>query len=111
MTLFSRNIADYNKRVNLQKSTKVSNGMGGFTKTWSTVDTVWGRILPVSAKESREAGKDTMTVSHTISIRYRKDIRPTWRINFKHRYFAIVGMVNPEECNEWLDMNCKEVKT
>ena len=111
MTLFKRSIVDYDKRISFQKPVIASNGMGGFTSTWTAVDSeVWARILPVSAKESRESDKETMTVSHTISIRYRRDIRPSWRIKFKLRYFAIVGMVNPEECGEWWDLNVKEVK-
>ena len=112
MTLFNRNIYDLDKRVVFQKPTKTSNGMGGFTTTWSSVTngTVWARLLPVSAKESRTTEKETMTISHTATIRYRRDIRPTYRVKFKKRYFAIVGMVNPEECNEWLDMNLQEVK-
>jgi len=110
MTLFVRNIADYNKRIVLQKPRVARTAQGGYTTTWSTVDTVWARILPVSAKESRETDKETMTISHTVSIRYRRDIRPTWRLNFKLRYFALVGITNPEECDEWLDINVLEVK-
>ena len=52
--------------------------------------------------------KETMTVSHTISIRHRRDIRSNWRAKYKNRYFAIVGIVNPEEANEWLDVNVME---
>lgn len=111
MTLFTRNIADYNKQITFQKPARVPNDIGGFTTTWvSATDSIWARILPTSAKESREADKDTMTVSHTISIRYRRDIRPSWRIKYKLRYFAVVGMVNPEEADEWLDINALEVK-
>jgi len=85
--------------------------MGNFSTTWEDVCTVWSRILPTSAKESRISEKETMTISHTLFIRYRRDIRPSWRVKFKNRYFAIVGgPVNPEECNEWLDMNLLEVK-
>jgi len=111
MTLFNRKIADYDKRIIFQKQSRVSNGMGGFTSTWSDATTkIWARILPTSAKESRLSDKETMTVSHTMSIRYRRDIRPSWRVKFKNRYFAIVGMVNPEEADEWLDINVLEVK-
>jgi len=106
--LFERDIADMDKQILLQKPTKVGNGMGGFTVTWSTVDTVWARIVPKSAKEIRESEKQTMEVSHTISIRFRRDLRSSWRIKYKLRYFTIASIVNPEEANEWLDINVME---
>ena len=112
MTLFCRDISQMDKRITFQRKAKVSNAMGGFSSTWTDITTspVWARILPTSAKETRQSDKETMTVSHTISIRYRRDIRPSWRIRYKNRYFAIVGLVNPQEDNEWWDINVKEVK-
>ena len=112
MTLFSRNISEMDKIISFQRPRKVSNGMGGFVSTWedATTDPIWARILPISAKESRLSDKETMTVSHTAFIRYRRDIRPSWRMKYKNRYFAITGMANPQEDGEWLDFNLKEVK-
>jgi SPP1 family predicted phage head-tail adaptor len=106
--IFSRPIDELDKRIVLEKPTITPNGQGGFTTTWSTVATIWARLLPTSAKEARQSEKETMTVSHTVTIRYRGDVKPSWRIKFKNRYFAIVGITNPEEVNEWLDILCKE---
>jgi SPP1 family predicted phage head-tail adaptor len=108
--LFERDMSELDKRVSLQRPTKASNGMGGFVVTWSTVDTIWARVLPTSAKEARQSEKETMEISHTITIRFRRDVRGSWRIKMKNRYFAIVGIVNPEEANEWLDINAREAK-
>ena len=108
--LFKREIADLKHRITIQKPARVSNGMGGFAVTWTNVATVWARILPVSAKEARESEREAMTISHTVSIRWRSDLRPTWRLKHKTAYLSIVGIVNPELANEWLDINCLEIK-
>ncbi len=106
--LFKRQISDLDKRIIFEKPVKTPNGQGGFVTTWAVACTVWARLLPTSAKEQRQSEQMVLTISHTISIRYRRDIRSSYRIKYKNRYFSIVSFVNPEEACEWLDVNCKE---
>lgn len=101
-------IGKLNKYVTLQQSTRVSDGMGGFTLTWADVDSVWAALWPVSANETIQANQTVMTISHRIRIRYRSVLKPNWRVKYGNRYFAIVSVINPEERNEWLDLLCKE---
>lgn len=107
--MFPRDISYFDKTIMLQRSMKVPNGQGGFVATWNDVCSVWARILPTSAKEQRQSEQTVLTVSHTISIRHRRDIKASWRIRYKNRYFSIVSMINPEEAGEWIDLLCKEV--
>ena len=102
-------IGDLNKRVTLQYKTRVPDGMGGFTEVWNSVtpDT-WAAIWPTSARDLIQASSTAMVVSHRIRIRYRRDVRGSYRVKFGNRYFAIVSIINPEEKNEWLDLMCKE---
>ena len=102
-------IGKLNKRITLQYKTQTADGMGGFTEVWtSIIPDIWAAIWPVSAKEMVSADKTTMTVTHRIRIRYRSTISGSWRVKFGTRYFAITGIVNPEERNEWLDLVCIE---
>ena len=102
-------IGQLNKLIILQYKTQVGDGMGAFTYTWNTVTPeIWAAIWPKSAKEAVSADKTLMTATHRIRIRYRSDMRGSWRVNFGNRYFAVTGMVNPEERNEWLDLICTE---
>ena len=103
------NISELRHYVEWQYPLKVPDGMGGFTSTFVTACSTWARILPVSAKESRQSEQQTGLVSHTVRIRYRSVFKPNWRMKFKNRYFAVVGgPINPEEANVWLDLNVKE---
>ena len=99
---------DLNKTIILQAPTKVPDGMGGMTVIWVIVDTVWAAIWPVSATERIQSAQSVMTISHRIRIRYRANVKASWRIKFGDRYFSINSIVNPNERNEMLDVMCKE---
>jgi SPP1 family predicted phage head-tail adaptor len=104
-------IGDLNKRVVLQRATSVADGMGGTTDTWTDQSEVWAAIWPTSASELVAANATTMVITHRVRIRYRDDIRPTWRVRYGERYFAIVSVVNPNENGVILDLLCKEAAT
>ena len=101
-------IGDMNKRIELQYTTKVPDGMGGFINSFVTTATVWAGIWPVSASEQVQAMQNVMTISHRIRIRYRSVLKASWRIKYGERYFNIVSSVNPDEKCEYLDILCKE---
>ena len=99
---------DLNRRVEIQAQTKVSDGMGSFTTTWTTLDTVWAAIWDATSNERNQASATTLIISHRIRIRYRSIFKSAWRLKFNNRYFTIVSVVNPGEKNEYLDLYCKE---
>ena len=101
-------IGDLNKRVTIQYTTKVSDGMGHFTETWIDACTVFAAIWPNSAKEMVQSMQTDMVTSHRIRIRYRSVLRPSWRIKFGLRYFNIISILNPNEKNEYLDIMARE---
>jgi SPP1 family predicted phage head-tail adaptor len=100
---------ELNKPLIFQAPVKVSDGAGGFTTTWLTVATAYGALWPISATEIIKSDKPTMEVSHRVRIRYRKVMKPSWRISYANRYFNIVSIINPEEANEYFDILAKEV--
>jgi len=102
-------IGDLNKLISIIGTTRISDDMGGFIETDTTIaSNIWAAIWPISASEQVQAMSTTMTISHRIRIRYRSVLKSFWRIKFGTRYFSIVSIVNPSERNEWLDLMCKE---
>ena len=99
---------DLSKRVTLQHPTMVSDGMGGWTVTFTDAATVWGAIWPVSANDTIQANATVLVVTHRIRIRYRSVLKTSWRIKFGNRYFAIVSIICPNEGREFLDLMVKE---
>ena len=102
-------IGDLKKRLILQSMTKTADGMGGWTKVPKNEATVWGSIWPISASEQVQAMQTVMTISHRIRIRYNDDIKASWRINYRTKYFNIVSIINPNMKDELLDIMVKEV--
>jgi SPP1 family predicted phage head-tail adaptor len=95
--------------IELQGQTRTPDGMGGFTNTFSTIDTVWAAIWPLKSIEAHEGGRVVATVTHRIRIRYREGVKASWRIKFKTKYFNIVEIINPNTDYKVLDLMAKEV--
>ena len=102
-------IGSLNKRIDIQAETKISDGMGGYTTSWSTVaSSIPAAIWPTSAKDITAMNSTTMIISHRVRIRYRSVLRSSWRLKFGNRYFAIVSIIDPNEEHKMLDLMCKE---
>lgn len=82
--------------------------MGGFTISYTSVANVFCAIWPVSATELIQAQATTMVMTHRIRIRYRAILKPSWRVSWAGRYFAIVSIVDPNMAHRWLDILVKE---
>jgi SPP1 family predicted phage head-tail adaptor len=103
------NIGALSKRIDIQAPTKVSDLMGGFVVSWSTLATsIPAALWPVSASEQVKAMGMDVTISHRIKMRYRANMRPSFRIRYGNRYFNIVSIINVGEQNKELDVLCKE---
>lgn len=108
----STRISDLDKLITLQYQTRVSDSMGGFTTTWvDAVSDIYAAIWSVSAKERMQSGQTTMIATHRIKTRYRRVLKPDWRIKYGTRYFNIVEIVNIKEANRMFELLCKEVRS
>jgi SPP1 family predicted phage head-tail adaptor len=101
-------IGDLRHRVTLQSATLAPDGMGGNTATWAHVADVYAAIWPTSAKEQVAGGQTSLEVIHRVRIRYRLNLKASWRLKYGDRYFAIVSVINPNEAGKMLDMLVKE---
>lgn len=100
---------DLNKRIVLQAPAKVSDGMGGFTNTYTAVaSSVPAAIWPASAGDVIQAQATVMVVTHRIRIRYRSVLKTSWRVSWSGRYFTIVSIIDPNMEHKYLDLMCKE---
>jgi len=96
-------------RIIIQASTKISDGMGSFTTSWSDVATIWAGIWPLRPKEVIENMRAEGKLTHRIRIRYRKNLTSANRLKFGNRYFNIKGPpINPNERNIYLDIMAEE---
>ena len=97
------------KRIDIIATTKVGDGMGGYTESDTTVaSSIAAAIWPVSGKEMIQNMQNVGIITHRIRLRYRSVLRSSWRVSWAGRYFAIVSIIDPNMEHRWLDLMCKE---
>lgn len=95
-------------RVALEQPADVADGAGGYTRSYTTIATVWAEILPMNGQEKLDAQKLQSSLMHRITIRYRTDVNATWRVRYGTRLFNIRAVMNNEERNGSLIMIAEE---
>jgi len=102
------NVAGLRKRVTIQRSTRVSDGQGGYTETWAAIASVWSAIEPVSGFEKLQAMQLAAPVTHKITMRFRSDFVASDRIAYGNRIFAVKEIINLNEADAFLQIRCIE---
>lgn len=101
-----------NKRVAIKAQSSTRDSLNQKVLTWATITNgdTWAAIEPLSNREAQEGLSNQMSISHRVKLRYRADVLPEMRIFYGSRSFAIVGIRNPKERGEFLELLCLEAK-
>lgn len=102
------NPALFNNTLTLQTLTRTSDGMGGWTEEWADSGTFRARISPLTSAERLAQDKVTGITTHRI---YCDNMTVTIedRIKWGSVYFEIIGIINPSEAYEHLEIDAREV--
>lgn len=102
-------------RVRLEVNAPAASDYGENAESWSTLETVWASVEPVSASEQIRAGMAVGTITHRLRLRYREDfgsgdvpLGTKHRALYDGRYFEIVG-VREADRRRYLDVTAREV--
>jgi len=101
-------IGSLRKRVEIQQRVRTADGVGGWSNSWLTTQTVYANIEPVSAKEALFGMQNEHTISHRITIRYTEGFTADYRVKFGSRTFDIKGIRNIEERERFMILDCLE---
>jgi SPP1 family predicted phage head-tail adaptor len=99
-------------RLQCEAITKVSDGLGGYVNSYSTVCTVYGSVWGVKGDVQLEGGRTTAAITHRIRIRYRRIFKTSWRIKdlFSGKYYAIsTTPLDLGDEHKWLEFFVKEL--
>jgi SPP1 family predicted phage head-tail adaptor len=101
---------DLRHRVAIVSSTLTPDGIGGGTRTDTTVATVWARVEATSARERTVAGGIREQAWWRVTIRYPLTFTVTsdMRVVWSGRTFFIKGIMQPDAVNRWLVLDCME---
>jgi len=103
-TLFNR----LNKRITIQSKTKTSDNLGGYSETWSNLKTLWAEIKPTLNTDNFEGNQIEEKTNYTITIRYYSALTTKCRIKYDNRIFNIIGIINPLENNQIMEISAEE---
>ena len=100
---------ELSKRITLERPEKVPDGGGGFTSTWVVAATVWAKITTQRSDEAIIAMQSTGTAVHNIVIRFRTDVKSSWRIGYSGKYYNIIGPpIDLNKAHRFMDIKAKE---
>jgi SPP1 family predicted phage head-tail adaptor len=100
---------ELNKPVTIQETTFVVDDKGNRVQRTGTVAKAWAKVDPLSGREYQRAQSFGASVSHKLTIRYIKGVKPTQTIVLNGRRLRINGIVNPGERNVGLELFCEEL--
>jgi SPP1 family predicted phage head-tail adaptor len=96
------------QRVRIEAPALTADGLGGTTRAWQTVATVWAEIRTLSGNERMAAGQLASQVTHRILLRYRTDVTQEMRILFGTRVFAIRAVLEKDGRRRALEILAEE---
>ena len=102
--------SEFNARITLEYPSKIPDGAGGGTSTWVQAgDPVWAIISDFQSDEMVLAMQSTGVLIHKVRIRYRTDVKSTWRIGYAGKYWSLIGPpVDVAKSRRFLDLRAKE---
>lgn len=80
------------EQVTLESRAGADDGLGGVTRTWRPVATVWAAIEIRALAETDYAGRVSNPLRYRLVVRRRADLSPAWRIAWRNRRLAITAV-------------------
>jgi SPP1 family predicted phage head-tail adaptor len=96
------------RRVTLQRPAETRGAAGDSLIGYQTVAEVWAGKRDMRGREVLAAGATLAEVETLITIRWRSDIRPAWRVLLDGRAYDIQGMAEVGR-RDGLELRCVAV--
>lgn len=96
------------QRIRIEQPVLTADGLGGSTRSWEEVTTVWAEIVSGRGDERYAAGQLTSQATHRIRLRWRDDITSAMRVVFGTRIFAIRAVIEHDGKRRSLELIVEE---
>lgn len=97
-----------NTRLTLEEQVRSADGQGGETIIWSAVGALWAMVDPRTAKAGEDAGIQSATITHHVTIRIRPDVQRGMRFDWQGRALLIKSVFDPDATGRYLVCRCEE---
>lgn len=98
-----------NFRVKIQKCILVQDEELNQKEIYQDYKTLWAGSLRQSGHEFTRLKTQFAEVQQVFKIRYSPDIDSRMRVIHNNTEYAIISVINLEEKNRWMLLNCKAV--
>lgn len=102
-------VSEFRSRVELYSPITVPDGQGGYDEQMKYVDTVWAQILKPRFWDGQAGGGPVAGITQGITIRYRDDVAPDWRVRCRNTTYRIIHIEYGER-RDVLVLTCTAVE-
>lgn len=95
-------------KLTVERVTNTADGMGGYTKSWATVQTAWMYLKPLSGNERLHAQHLEATITHRAHCRANVDVKPEDRLTKGSRVFNVRAVLDLEERGKFYELDLEE---
>lgn len=93
------------QRLTLQRRASGVDVLGQASGAWQDVATVWGKARPLRSRELFAAGQMQDVSDVEFTIRFRDDVRATWRVLWRGTPHDITGApIDIDGQRQWLQL-------
>lgn len=94
--------------VTIENYSESRDAYGEPDKSWATYATTWAAIEPLRGDELMVAQQRDPAIKVRIVCRYVAGVTAAMRVKFGSRYFAIKSVMNRDERDRELELECEE---
>jgi len=94
------------RRITLQTFSEATDAVGQEVKSYSTLATVWAKVVEKIGKESEEGDMIAATKKVEFMIRYRTDVNEEMRISYNSNIYKIKAIQSADARKAFLKIVC-----
>jgi SPP1 family predicted phage head-tail adaptor len=102
-------IAMLRHRVTIEAPLDASDDIGGFSRAYATVATVWARVETLDGDAEFAAQRLGERRRIRVVMRWRGDVASQSRLSYRDRRFLVTSVIDPDETRRFLTCLCEEI--
>lgn len=81
--------AELDDLASFQRLTETKDGVGGADESWAEYAEEWVNVRAMTGRERENAMRTEARADYIVTIRYRDDVRPGDRIEWRERFLNV----------------------
>jgi SPP1 family predicted phage head-tail adaptor len=98
-------------RVALEAPVETADEVGGVTRAFVAIASVWAEIVPLYGEHRFEADREEASITHRVLIRWLDGVSAGMRFSEGGRILMIRAVYDPDERHRFLFCRCEEIAT